>query len=54
MAAAIRHYIARERMSREQFAFRTRLGKSTVDKLLTLNPGTEPTALRPGERIRIK
>jgi LysM repeat protein len=27
---------------------------STVDKLLALNPGTEPTALRPGERIRIK
>lgn len=26
--------IARERISREQFAFRTRLGKSTVDKLL--------------------
>jgi hypothetical protein len=34
VAAAIRDYIARERMSREQFAFRTRLGKSTVDKLL--------------------
>jgi adenylate cyclase len=30
----IRDYIARERLSREQFAFRTRLGKSTVDKLL--------------------
>ncbi|HMA16700.1 MAG: tetratricopeptide repeat protein, partial [Bacteroidota bacterium] len=27
-------YLARERISREQFAFRTRLGKSTVDKLL--------------------
>ena len=35
IAAVIRDYIARERMSREQFAFRTRLGKSTVDKLLT-------------------
>ena len=35
VAAVIRDYIARERMSREQFAFRTRLGKSTVDKLLT-------------------
>ena len=34
IAAAIRDYIARERMSREQFAFKTRLGKSTVDKLL--------------------
>ena len=35
MTAAIRDYIARERISREQFAFRTKLGKSTVDKLLT-------------------
>jgi TolB-like protein len=35
IAAVIRDYIARERMSREQFAFKTKLGKSTVDKLLT-------------------
>ena len=35
VAAVIRDYIARERISREQFAFKTRLGKSTVDKLLT-------------------
>jgi TolB-like protein len=35
VAALIRNYIARERMSREQFVFKTRLGKSTVDKLLT-------------------
>jgi adenylate cyclase len=35
IAAAIRDYLARERISREQFAFKTRLGKSTVDKLLT-------------------
>ena len=34
IAGLIRDYIARERMSREQFAFRTKLGKSTVDKLL--------------------
>lgn len=34
VAGLIRDYLARERMSREQFAFRTRLGKSTVDKLL--------------------
>jgi LysM repeat protein len=27
---------------------------TTVDKLLALNPGTEPTTLRPGERLRIK
>ena len=35
VAAAIRDHLARERMSREQFAFKTKLGKSTVDKLLT-------------------
>jgi adenylate cyclase len=34
VSAAIRDYLARERISREQFAFRTKLGKSTVDKLL--------------------
>ncbi|WP_237213707.1 tetratricopeptide repeat protein [Falsiroseomonas oryziterrae] len=34
IAGLIRDYIAREHMSREQFAFRTKLGKSTVDKLL--------------------
>ncbi len=27
---------------------------TTVDKLLALNPGVEPTTLRPGERLRIK
>ena len=27
---------------------------TTVDKLLALNPGTEPTTLRPGDRLRIK
>jgi hypothetical protein len=31
---AIRAYIARERISREEFAKRTKLGKSTVDKLV--------------------
>jgi adenylate cyclase len=35
IAAEIRDYLARERVSREQFAFKTKLGKSTVDKLLT-------------------
>ena len=34
IAAAIKDYLARERISREEFAFKTRLGKSTVDKLL--------------------
>jgi len=31
----IRDYLARRRISREQFAHQTKLGKSTVDKLLT-------------------
>ena len=35
VAAAIKDYLARERISREQFAFKAKLGKSTVDKLLT-------------------
>jgi adenylate cyclase len=34
IAGLVRDYIARERMSREAFAHQTRLGKSTVDKLL--------------------
>ncbi|GAB4363396.1 MAG: winged helix-turn-helix domain-containing protein [Kiloniellaceae bacterium] len=34
IAAALKDHLARERLSREQFAFKTRLGKSTVDKLL--------------------
>ena len=34
VAGLVRDYIARERISREEFAFRTRLGRSTVDKLL--------------------
>jgi adenylate cyclase len=35
IAAALKDYLARERISREEFAWRTKLGKSTVDKLLT-------------------
>jgi adenylate cyclase len=35
VAGAPKDYLARERISREQFAFKTKLGKSTVDKLLT-------------------
>ena len=35
IAAALKDYLARERISREQFAFKTKLGKSTVDKLMT-------------------
>lgn len=34
-------------------AIASRFG-TTVDKLLALNPGTEPTTLRPDQRIRIK
>ena len=34
IAVAIREHIARTHMSREAFAFKTKLGKSTVDKLL--------------------
>ena len=34
IATAIKDHLARQRMSREQFAFNTKLGKSTVDKLL--------------------
>jgi hypothetical protein len=34
VAQAVRTYIARERISREEFALRAKLGKSTVDKLV--------------------
>lgn len=34
IAATVRDYLARERLSREQLSFRTKLGKSTIDKLL--------------------
>lgn len=34
VAGIVRDYLARQRISREEFAFRTRLGRSTVDKLL--------------------
>ncbi len=27
---------------------------TTLETLLTLNPGVEPTTLRPGQRLRIK
>ena len=43
IAGAIRDYLARQRISREQFAFKTKLGKSTVDKLLIgRKPEAEP------------
>jgi adenylate cyclase len=34
VAGLIRDWLARERISRDQFAFKTKLGRSTVDKLL--------------------
>jgi adenylate cyclase len=34
VAAAVRDYLARQHMSRDEFAFRTKLGRSTVDKFL--------------------
>lgn len=34
IAGKVRDWLARERISREEFAFRSRLGRSTVDKLL--------------------
>jgi len=34
IAQAVRAYIAKERISREEFALRAKLGKSTVDKLV--------------------
>jgi TolB-like protein/Tfp pilus assembly protein PilF len=34
VAAAVKDYLARQRISREEFAFKTKLGKSTLDKLL--------------------
>lgn len=34
VAGLVRDYLARERISREEFAFQTKLGKSTIDKLL--------------------
>jgi len=34
VAAIVRDYLARQRISRDQFSFNTKLGKSTIDKLL--------------------
>lgn len=34
-------------------AIASRFG-TTVDELLRLNPGVEPTALRPGEQLRVR
>jgi hypothetical protein len=49
---AIRRFIARERISRAEFAERTRLGKSTVDKLL-VGIFSEKTILQVEARLSI-
>ena len=50
---AIRTYMARERMSREEFAQRAKLGKSTIDKLAT-GIFSERTILQIEARLNIK
>jgi hypothetical protein len=49
----IRTYIARERISREEFAQRAKLGKSTVDKLVVGN-FSEKTVLQIETQLQIK
>jgi LysM repeat protein len=44
-----RYYVIRSGDTLEQIA--ARFG-TTVDRLLRLNPGVTPTALRPGDRLR--
>jgi transcriptional regulator with XRE-family HTH domain len=50
---AIRTYMARERISREEFAQRAKLGKSTIDKLAT-GLFSERTILQIEARLNIK
>jgi transcriptional regulator with XRE-family HTH domain len=50
---AIRTYMARERISREEFAQRAKLGKSTIDKLAT-GIFSERTILQIEARLNIK
>jgi transcriptional regulator with XRE-family HTH domain len=50
---AIRTYMARERISREEFAQRAKLGKSTIDKLAT-GLFSERTILQIEARLKIK
>jgi hypothetical protein len=49
---AIRAYIARERISRDEFAQRTKLGKSTVDKLV-VGIFSEKTILQIESQLKI-
>ena len=53
IAQAIRAYIARERISRETFARRARIGKSTVDKLVT-GIASEKTIIQIEEQLKLK
>jgi hypothetical protein len=53
IAHAVRAYIARERISREEFAQRAKLGKSTVDKLV-VGLFSEKTILQIESRLGIE
>jgi hypothetical protein len=50
---AVRTYMARERISRDEFAQRTKLGKSTIDKLVT-GLFSERTILQIEARLNIR
>lgn len=52
IAQAIRTYIARERISREEFARRAKLGKSTVDKVV-IGLFSEKTILQIESQLKI-
>lgn len=53
IATLVRAYIARERISRETFARRAKIGKSTVDKLVT-GIVTEKTIIQIEEQLKLK
>jgi hypothetical protein len=53
VAQLVRAYIARERISRETFARRAKIGKSTVDKLVT-GIVTEKTIIQIEEQLKLK
>ncbi len=53
IAQIIRAYIARERISRETFARRAKIGKSTVDKLVT-GIASEKTIIQIEEQLKLK
>ena len=53
IAQLVRAYIARERISRETFARRAKIGKSTVDKLVT-GIASEKTIIQIEEQLKLK